>query len=104
MKFSDLVAKPKVENSDTEIATKLLQMQKSNTTAVKTPVVKATKKNLKQYSIMDILRASNIKIKNITPDNNAVSIELYSIPDNIDIILRDLNYTIVGNSIIVDID
>ena len=95
---------PNIENSDTEIATKLLQMQKSNTTAVKTPVVKATKKNLKQYSIMDILRASNIKIKNITPDNNAVSIELYSIPDNIDIILRDLNYTIVGNSIIVEIE
>ena len=91
MKFSDLVAKPKVENSDTEIATKLLQIQKSNTPAAKTPVV-------------DILRASNIKIKNITPDNNAVSIELYSIPDNIDIILRDLNYTIVGNSIIVEIE
>ena len=104
MKFSDLVAKPNIENSDTEIATKLLQMQKSNTTAVKPPVVKATKKNLKQYSIMDILRASNIKIKNITPDNNVVSIELYSIPDNIDIILRDLNYTIVGNSIIVEIE
>ena len=82
MKFSDLVAKPNIENSDTEIATKLLQMQKSNTTAVKPPVVKATKKNL----------------------NNAVSIELYSIPDNIDIILRDLNYTIVGNSIIVEIE
>ena len=49
MKFSDLVAKPKVENSDTEIATKLLQIQKSNTPAAKTPVVKATKKNLKQY-------------------------------------------------------
>ena len=53
---------------------------------------------------MEILRASNIKIKNINPGNNVISIELYSIPENIDIILRDLNYNIIGNSIVVEVE
>jgi hypothetical protein len=66
--------------------------------------VKATKKNLKQYPITDILRASNIKIKNIIPSNEAISIELYEIPDGIDIILRDINYYVVGNTLIISMD
>lgn len=100
MKFSDLVNKPKIENTDKSLGTKPLQIQQAE--PVKKPV-KATKKNLAKYSIMDILRASNIKIKNINPGNNVIAIELYSIPENIDIILRDIDYNIIGNSIVVEI-
>ena len=101
MKFTDLISKPKINNTETTIGSKPLQIQQS--VSVKKPV-KATKSNLKKYSIMEILRASNIKIKNINPGNNVISIELYSIPENIDIILRDLNYNIIGNSIVVEVE
>lgn len=90
--------KPKIN-----VQTKAKPLEIENAQKITKPV-KATKSNLKQYSIMDILRASNIKIKNINPGSNAISIEMYSIPENIDIILRDIDYTIVGNSIIVSIE
>lgn len=99
MKFTDLINKPKINDTNVSVSSKPLQIQQ--TVSVKKPV-KATKGNLKKYSIMDILRASNIKIKNINPGNNVIAIELYSIPENIDIILRDLDYNIIGNSIVVE--
>lgn len=99
MKFTDLFEnKQNIQVTKNNTVVKPLQQTQAQTVK---PVVKATKKNLKQYSIMDILRASNIKIKNVIPSDNAISIELYTIPSGIDIILRDIDYYIVGNAIII---